>query len=77
MNACHFTITFFFFFGENTNNEIFFFFTGRKSPFLVCGKYLTTSMINRFNVIAATEILKANKPNRDEWICYNDFIRDF
>lgn len=57
--------------------KFFFFFTGRKSPFLVCGKYLTTSVINRFNVIAATEILKANKPNRDEWICYNDFIRDF
>lgn len=57
--------------------NFFFFFTVRKSPFLVGGYYLNTSMINRFNVIAAMEIQKANNPNRAEWICYNDFIRDF
>lgn len=34
----------------------FFFVSLRKSPFLVGGNYLTTSMINRFNVIAAMEI---------------------
>lgn len=53
MNACHFTITIpWVFFFENANNEKYFW----KSPFLVGGKYLTTSMINKFNVIAATEI---------------------
>lgn len=56
---------------------IYIYFTQRKSPFLVGGKYLAISVINRVNVIAATEMQKANKPNREKWLCYNGFIMDF